>query len=326
MKFFKNKRNTKKHIAIIGVLLLILMLNTNSYARINGATNEVSEVIKQVLGFVLNNAAAGVLGSTIVPLINVFTVLIFLIIYILFVSTNLTNGLAFPFPDDIIFNRIPILDPNFINPDDRAVGKIAEVVIKDLYSSFFVLATSIFVVAALIIGVKLVFSSIAAEKAQYKKSLNVWIIGIFMLFFVHYLLAGMFYLNEEIVAAVSKIADGIEFAVLDTTSIGAGIGSIFGIAGTGIGKAIGSLVGGIADIFGVDLAPFKVGGYTGLVLKFFLSGVIGRDLVSSIVCAIILGQTFALIITYVKRAFMCIFLGMLAPIVVAIDVIQKALK
>ena len=265
----------------------------------------------------------GVLGSVIAPLVNVFAVLLFIILYILFVSTGLTGGtgstmLSFPFPDQIVFNKIPLLDPNFINPDDGAIGAIAGEVIKKMYSSFFVLAGTIFVIAALIIGIKLVFSSLAAEKAKYKEALSNWIIGIVMLFLIHYLLAGMFYLNEQIVVAVSDgEVDDITIPFQGTSAIP--------IVGKSISKFLSVTTSWIRpDGAAIDTIPLK--GYGGIVLKFALQGIVGQDLISSIIFLIIIGQTFGLMITYIKRAFMCIFLGLMAPLIVAVDVIQKSLK
>ena len=41
-------------------------------------------------------------------------------------------------------------------------------VIQNIYFSFFTLAGTVFVLAAVIIGIKLAFSALASEKAQYK--------------------------------------------------------------------------------------------------------------------------------------------------------------
>ncbi len=231
------------------------------------------------------------------------------------------NG-AFPFPDQIIFNKIAILDPNFINPAVGSLGHndITHGLFANTYSSFFVLATTIFTIAALVIGIKLVFSSIAAEKAQYKKALNTWIVGIVMLFLVHYLLAGMFYLNEKIVESVSVLADGIEVKIDLLAS--------FPMLGSTIGKAVSGVINSVAGFFGAkeSITDITLYGYGGIIMRFFCLGIIGGDLIASITFLIIIGQTFGLVITYLKRTFMCIVLGIMAPVVVAIDVIQKSLK
>lgn len=325
MKFFKNGKY-KCGIVLLFTLLFICCV-TDCYAQINdGGASQLSQqaagTLQDIIGIILSTNM-GVLGSVIAPLINVFAVLIFMILYILFVSTGLTGGtmstaFSFPFPDQIVFNKIPLLDPNFINPHQRAIGNIAGGVIKNMYSSFFVLAVTVFVISALIIGIKLIFSSLAAEKAKYKEMLNVWIMGIVMLFLVHYLLAGMFYLNEEIVKAVSEdVVDDITIPFQATSAIP--------IVGKTVSKFLSVTTSWInPNGTAIDTIPLK--GYGGIVLKFALQGIVGLDLISSIVFLIIIGQTFGLMITYLKRAFMCIFLGLMAPLIVAVDVVQKALK
>lgn len=323
MKFLKNSKYKVGVVVLITVLFVCCM--TNCYAEINiGGASTFSEgaagIFKSLLQMLLNYPM-GVLGSVIAPLVNVFALLIFLILYTVFITSGLTGGtlstaFSFPFADQIVFNKIPLLDPNFINPASGSVGSLASGVLKKMYSSFFVLATTVFTIAALVIGIKLVFSSLAAEKAKYKEALNNWIMGIAMLFLVHYLLAGMFYLNEKIVETVSEgVVDNIviPFQVTDAIPV--------------VGKAVSKFLKITTSWLGDKaLGTVELKGFGGIVLKYALTGLIGKDLISSIVFLIMIGQTFGLMITYLKRAFMCILLGLMAPLVVAVDVIQKALK
>ena len=87
-------------------MLALICCVQNSYAAINTknastVSQEVADIFKNILGTILS-ANMGVLGSVIAPLINVFAILIFLILYSLFVSTGLTGDtvitmLSFPF-------------------------------------------------------------------------------------------------------------------------------------------------------------------------------------------------------------------------------------
>lgn len=315
MKFLK-KKNTMKKICIILLFILASMCCvTTSYAQVNSNTAPTGG-LASFFSWFIDNVGMGVLGTPFALLVNAFSAIIFLILYLLFCGTGITQNGAFPFPDQIVFNKIALLDPNFISPATGSIGAITGDLFGKLYSSFFVLAITIFVIAALIIGIKLVFSSIAAEKAQYKKALNSWIMGIAMLFLVHYLLAGMFYLNEQIVEAVSVNADKIEIKFDWTDAL------------PFAGKSISKILNGIASIFGStsSVTAVTVYGFGGVVTKYFWTGMIGQNFISAITFCIIIGQTFALVISYLKRTFMCIVLGVMAPIVVAIDVIQKSLR
>lgn len=205
-----NKNRSKMLLKISFVFAICFMLMGSAvYAEINPDPvigSGWGDTLQNILGTVLNSTG-GVLLMPIVRLINSFGLIIFAVLYILFFALGVSEGVAFPFPDQIVFNKISFLDPNFINPAENSVAKQLFSIIKNMYSSFFVLAGTIFVIAAMIIGIKLAISSIAAQKAQYKQALNTWIVGIVLLFTVHYLLAGLFYLNEQIVSVVSVKAN-----------------------------------------------------------------------------------------------------------------------
>lgn len=114
----------------------------------------------------------------------------------------------FPWADAIIFNAIPFLDVNFINPysgGGTVVGLIQDV-IKSVYGTIFGLAISFFSIAVLIMGIKLAVSTIASEKAKYKQAIWDWLLGLILLFTIHFLISFVFYLNEQLVIKASVIA------------------------------------------------------------------------------------------------------------------------
>lgn len=318
------KKNIKIGVTFLIITFLVICFS-HTYAAINSNTEDwgvLGDWLNTFIGAALNKSG-GILGSVIAPLINVFSILIFLILYALFIGSGVTQGntLAFPFPDQIVFNKIPLLDPNFINPDKYSIPGVLKFggnnVISSLYYSFFTLAVTIFVIAAMIIGIKLAISSLAAEKAQYKKALNNWIVGIVLLFTIHYVMAGMFYLNEQIVERIGKLVDNeveIKFDALEFLP--------------GVGKKLSTLVNGVAGLFGseTNVTAITLHGYFGIVVMYIAKAFIQQDLIASIIFLIIIGQTFGLVITYVKRVFMCIILGMMAPMVVAVDVIKKSMS
>lgn len=113
----------------------------------------------------------------------------------------------FPWADAILFNAIPFLDINFLNPhpDGSVVGLIVDV-IKVIYGTAFGLAISFFSIAVLIMGVKLAISTIASEKAKYKQAIWDWLSGLVLLFTIHFFISFIFYLNEELVIIAEDIA------------------------------------------------------------------------------------------------------------------------
>lgn len=313
-------KKISKIICIMIVLIALFMPSAEVFARINPNTIDTSwsSGIKGFIGKMLE-IGTGPLTGAIAALINVVIGIVFLVLA--FVFAPIANGFLFPFPDQIIFNKVPFFDPNFINPTlNNAMTTNSPVVIlqgliKNLYYTSFVIAGAVFVIAAMVIGIKLALSTIATERAHYKQALMTWITGLFLLFTTHFIMLIIFTVNEEIVTAVSVASDDIEFSL-----------DLLKIIPLGIGKALSTIVNGIAGLLGADssVTDITVQGYGGLLIKF-AAYAFGGDLPSSIVCAILLGQTVALIVMYIKRLFYSIILGMVAPLIVAADVMKKTM-
>lgn len=316
----KNKKFIFSLVIILMLIGLFLHMNNSLYAATNpeyySAPSNFQSWLNTFFSTVLG-AGAGVLGKPFAALINLVNILLFMILYSVFVASGISNGLAFPFPDQIIFNGLSMLDPNFINPngDSGSMVNIMKDIVQNFYYSFFALAGTVFVLAAVVIGIKLAFSALASEKARYKEAIKSWIMGLGMLFLMHFVLAGMFAINEQICISASKICKNVTFevSILEFIPVaGSMIKNMINIAGSIFGNPNAS-----------DFTNISVQGYGGLILKFAMNGIFQQDLVYSIGLAIMLGQTFTLIIMYIKRVFYCIILGMIAPLIVAMDTIQK---
>lgn len=120
----------------------------------------------------------------------------------------ITGSSDFPWADKIVFNAVPILDVNFINPNVKSfVGQSGiKTAIGNVYSTVFSLAFSFFGIFALLSAIKLALSTIAEQKAKYKQAVVDWAMGFVMLFCMHYFMSFMFYLNEQLVVTASDIA------------------------------------------------------------------------------------------------------------------------
>lgn len=124
---------------------------------------------------------------------------------------GLTGNAYFPWEDKIIFNVIPILDVNFINPaphsifsSDVADGKVGGVV-RSVYFTLLTISISLLSVGMAVMGIRLAISSIAAEKAKYKEAIVKAVYTVIMIFSVHFLLSLIFYANELLVETSSSI-------------------------------------------------------------------------------------------------------------------------
>lgn len=329
------KTKNKKYLQMIIIFLIFmfiigLVMNfSNVHAAIEDTAehmtsddNNISNFIKQAIGLVLNSAT-GPLSKALGLLVNLFSGLLFAILYLVFVASGIIVDLRlFPWPDNIIFNRVAFFDPNFINPTttSSAPVNILQDTIKNLYYSCFTIAITIFVIAALVIGIKLAISSIASEKAQYKEALKNWIMGIVLLFTVHFLMAGIFKINEAIVnVAYKTVNQGVTFDIPVTDYVP--------VVGTTLTSMLKSSMNFLNGLVGskLEVPTVPIEGFGGFTTMLVLKGVLNFDFMYSIMLAMLIFQTVALIVVYVKRLFYCIFLGILAPVVVAADVIKKSI-
>ena len=144
-----------------------------------------------------------------------------------------TEGNVFPWADRVIFNTLPILDINFINPDDKSLlsttnkttndnslsttnkttndnsstsyGTSIGDIVRNVYFTGLSLALGFLGVIVAVMAIKLAISTIASEKAKYKEAIVKWITALILLFGMHYALSFIFYLNEQLVVVASKI-------------------------------------------------------------------------------------------------------------------------
>lgn len=118
----------------------------------------------------------------------------------------MSGTVDFPWADKIIFNSVAILDVNFISPAAGSYMASAQVYIQRIYYTMFTIALSLFGVLVLITAIKLAISTIASDKAKYKQALTSWVLGFVMLWTIHFLMAFLFYLNEQLVIEASNMA------------------------------------------------------------------------------------------------------------------------
>lgn len=309
-----------KTICIILLMIVLFLPISSVFAEVTptGDNTETAENIKAFFGWILK-IGTGPLTAAIASLMNAIIVVLFVLLY--FIFSPLSANFAFPFPDQIIFNKIPFFDPNFINPNSNVDSPVnlLEGLIRNLYNTGFVIAGAVFVIAAMIIGIKLAVSTIASEKAHYKQSLVTWITGLLLLFTTHFIMLGIFTINEEIVKEISIVTTEIKFTFQWT--------EVIPVVGNMITNLLNAVTGIISGITGLDIGAigtYNVYGYSGLLIKFGAAA-IGGDIVGSVICAILLGQTCAIIMMYLRRLFYSIILGMIAPLIVAADIIKKTL-
>ncbi len=207
----------KKTCKIIICISLVVMLFT-SFGNVFGATNPDYTPSNQVSENALDSKIkSNILLDTLAGMINAIASLAEYLLGAVF--KTLTGDNIFPWADRIIFNGIGFLDINFLNPASNSLfvsngsTSILGKVVYSVYSTIFSLAVLFLGVAVGIMAIRLALSSIAAEKAKYKQAIVNWVTCIVMLFLMHYILAFVFWVNEQLV----QIASGILIKTIDET-------------------------------------------------------------------------------------------------------------
>lgn len=199
----------KKTYKIIICISLVVMLFTN-FTSVFGAINEsYSKNTKVTETSLESKIKDSVLLDVLANMINAVASLAESLIGGIF--SALTGDNIFPWADRIIFNSIGFLDINFLNPADSSLfgasnaPSILGKVVKRVYSTIFSLAVLFLGVAVGVMAIRLAISSIAAEKAKYKQAIVNWATCIVLLFLMHYILAFVFWVNEQMVEIASNV-------------------------------------------------------------------------------------------------------------------------
>ena len=215
MKKMEKTRNFKLKLISVFLLLLVtfnfigVLNNQNVYAEINKNYGTDSATIDLDEDKVIKSS----------PITDYIGSFIFTIGELLeSITSNLvamvTGDKVFPWADKVIFNTIPLLDVNFINPAESSLLDFNNragvgTVIRDLYFTGVSIALGFLGIIVAVMAIKLAISTIASEKAKYKEAIVKWLTAIVLLFGMHFGLAMMFYLNEQLVVVASDILQNV---------------------------------------------------------------------------------------------------------------------
>ena len=131
-------------------------------------------------------------------------------------------------PELIFSNLVPALDINFLNPDTsrfQAVEVGGEVpissatqlheVVAAWYTAFRNIALVGLLSVLVYIGIRIVISSSAGEKAKYQERITDWLVALCLLFVIHYIMSFTINITQQITTIFSG-AQTIDVIVKDT--------------------------------------------------------------------------------------------------------------
>ena len=171
----KLTRSKKIILMIVLTAFVVLLFNSNTaFAAINEEYSTPNPVTDVGLENAFNESSLLKLLAKLVYAVGQFLEWILGVIFKLLTGTS-----DFPWADRIVFNAVPLLDVNFINPANRSFVKQPGIqeVLQNLYSTIMTLAVAFFGIVVLITAIRLVLTTIASEKAKYKQAIVDWLIG-----------------------------------------------------------------------------------------------------------------------------------------------------
>ncbi len=339
----------KKGVFILSLVAMFTLVFNNVFAEItisdllDDGTQKTS-MIQTIAGQGLSMLILQPIVTAITALIKFFLAVVVAVLGLVFSVSGIAIGLGesyFPLPHHMVFNLIPMLDPNFINPyrlgansGTFTITEMISTVISPMYFTMISLATTVFVIIALFIGIKLAISVSANEKAQYKSAIMSWITGLVLLFTGHFIMSGIFYVNEQIVSnlyASSEDMIAIDITVPKDMETAEKIGRFFLTTSTTIAASVmlGPFIGAVSSS-GL-LSEFSRSAYTtetrygfdGVMTYYYQDMIYNNNPISTLIIAVMLGQIVALLILYIKRLIYVVILGLLYPFVIIVDTYKK---
>lgn len=191
-------------------------------------------------------------------------------------------------PENIFANKIAALDSNYINPhqytgiteeveNQKSLATTISPTVATWYRAFRNIAIVGLLSVLVYIGIRIVIGTVS-EKAKYKERLQDWFVALCMIFFMHFIMAGIMMFSEKIIDLVGSNANtGIVIEVDD--------GCIFRTTFTGYIR------------FFAQMNSWKYG--------------VGYSLMYIVLVAITIRYTFI----YLKRALYLAFFTVIAPMV-----------
>ena len=109
-------------------------------------------------------------------------------------------------PEQIFTSNVPGLDINFINPsstDDKNIAHTLQETIASWYVALRNLSAVGLMCVLVYVGIRMILSSTAGDKAKYKQMFMDWLIALCLVFFLHYIMSFVLTLVESITQALA---------------------------------------------------------------------------------------------------------------------------
>ena len=209
-------------------------------------------------------------------------------------------------PAEIFSNSIPMLNANFFSDDlssSRSVVGALKNTIASWYNSLRLISLAGLLAVLAYIGIRVMLSSTATDKAKYKERAKDWFIAMCLVFILHYIMVFIMTSVDEITSVLSG-ANSLS-SEEDTTETTQEVAEQIVVEVTD---------GGSTDVIGGQNVKF----YTNLTgyMRLMIEHTEPTPKVSAfLMYAILTGFTVYYVVIYFKRLLTIIFLTLIAPLV-----------
>lgn len=190
----------------------------------------------------------------------------------------------------LLTNKIELIDANIFNANtgNKANNTIKENIQK-WYYAIWILATIINLLMLVYIGIRMAISTVASQKAVYKKKLTAWFESMVLLFVMHFIIRIIFFVSDILVQLLTNIFNNIiNITMADS------------------------------DTKNIDLAIFKQ-------LATTLKAPRGWRPIEHFICYILLvGYEYKFLIMYIKRFMVIGLLVVVSPLITCTYSLDKA--
>ena len=136
-------------------------------------------------------------------------------------------------PFDIFFNKYKLLDVNFFDVDgagDKTLTYSFRTAVSGWYYAMRLIASGILLVILVYVGIRMALSTVADEKAKYKKMLVDWVCSLLLIFVLQYIAVFIIYSNNAIVEALrSTLSDSTVEDSIGDMMVDIGLKAITGV-------------------------------------------------------------------------------------------------
>lgn len=117
------------------------------------------------------------------------------------VTSEGTNNFEYFTIEAVVFNEVKLLDSNYVIEDNGSkMSKALKSSVLTWYYTVRVIAVAISLLVLIYIGIRMAISTVAEDKAKYKKMIIDWVFSFTLLFLLHYLIVIVLTICEAIVA------------------------------------------------------------------------------------------------------------------------------